>query len=114
MPGKFRLTKENFEFFFSLQRNFLLRITNHISDSEFRKPPITMEAIFPTNNLLAQALLGSTRSPRRNPLRPVQGNILQKAKELGAVKAFQSPSKQVISFFNTMEIQTSVSDFYVH
>ena len=52
-----------------------------------------MEAIFPTNNLLAQALLGSTRSPRRNPLRPVQGNTLQKAKDLGLQKAFQSPSK---------------------
>jgi hypothetical protein len=55
-----------------------------------------MEAIFPTNNLLAQALLGSTRSPRRNPLRPVQGNTLQKAKDLGAIKAFQSPNKQVL------------------
>ncbi len=61
---------------------------------------LEMEAIFPTNNLLAQTILGSgmgsTRSPRRNPLRPVQGNVIQNARGLGGAKAFNSPSKQVL------------------
>ena len=98
----FKLKKEKqtptTEFF--QQRNKIISTPEICPNTNRPFGTLEMEAIFPTNNLLAQTILGSgmgsTRSPRRNPLRPVQGNVLQNSRGLGGAKAFNSPSKQVL------------------